>query len=90
MMANKQENGLKGQYTLTHGNAMGLKSGEKIVRAIKFFKNITLFRTKRHESQCLPQNNRLQFRPKEVFRPDYHVPSDGFCRILHTQGVALG
>lgn len=53
MTANRQKNGLKGQYILAQGNALGLKSGGKIVRAIKFFKRTLLFRTKRDESQSV-------------------------------------
>ena len=77
-MVNRQENGLKGQYILAQGFALGLMPDEKIVRAMKLFKKISLFRTKRHEFQCLPDNNGLQFRPKEFFCPDYHVCADDF------------
>ena len=49
MMINENENVLKGQYNLAQGNALGLNEDVEIVRAIKFFKGLSLFRTKRNE-----------------------------------------
>ena len=90
MMVNiENKNGLKGQYNSAQGfgvsqsnnNALRLKSGKKIVRAIRFFKAISLFRTKRCEPSCLPGNSGAQFRPKKVFYPVYRISADGFRYI---------
>ena len=54
-------------WAQSNGFALGLKSGEKIVRAIRSFKDISLFRTKRCEPSCLPGNSGVQFRPKKFF-----------------------
>ena len=61
MMTNRQTIGLKGQHNLAQGKqsgALGWKTDMKIVRAVFFFEWLSLFRTKRHESQ---------FRPKNIF-----------------------
>jgi len=86
MMINRYVNGLKGLYIL----AQGFKSDEKIVRAIKFFKKILLFRTKKHESFSMSKNIRLQFRPKFDFCSVFHISADGFLPFALPQGVALG
>jgi hypothetical protein len=66
-MFRRQTNGLKGQLILAQGNALGAKAGNRVVRVIKFFKGLSLFRTKGHKSLFLQENNVLQIRPKKVF-----------------------
>ncbi len=61
MMLNRQGNGLKGLHNLAQGKrsgALGWKVDRKIGRAISSFEWLSLFRTKRYESQ---------FRPKNIF-----------------------
>ena len=61
MIIDKQSTSLKGQLILAQGKrsvALGWNMGVKIVRVITFRKGLSMFRTKRHESQ---------FRPKEFF-----------------------
>jgi len=89
MIINENNNVLKGQYNLAHGNAMGINGTNKIVRAISFFEGQLLFRTKRIDT-CFFENNELQFRPKEIFRIDHLFSADGFSCDSFTQGVALG
>lgn len=55
MKINKQENGLKGQSILAQGNALGLMQDEKIVRPMKLFKKLSLFRTKGMNSNVCPK-----------------------------------
>jgi hypothetical protein len=85
MMINwENKNGLKGQYNLAQGKrsvALGWRTGIKIVRATTFFERFSLFRTQRHKSQ---------FRPKEIFCPDYCICTDGIPFIPFTPGVAMG
>ena len=83
------KNVLKGQHNLAQGNVLGLKTEEKIDRAMVFFKEKLLFRTKKIDS-CFSENNDSQFRLKEVFRIDNLFPADGFRYMSFTQGVALG
>lgn len=81
MKINENKNGLKGQYNLARGNALGCETIQAIVRVITIFGGLSFFRTNRHESQ---------FRPKEVFRPDYCIWTDGFLFIPFTPDVAWG
>lgn len=68
MKVDRQKYGLKGHDNLAQGNALGVKAGEKIVRATELFSVLSLFRTKMKESISQPENKVLQFRPKKVFR----------------------
>lgn len=90
MIDNENRNGLKGQHNLAQGIALGFKTDRKIVRAMTFFKCLSLSRTKKHESPFLPENNELQFRPNKIFRLEYYILADGFRYIPFTQGDALG
>jgi hypothetical protein len=84
MMINRQTIGLKGQFILAQGKqsvALGWRICIKIVRAKTFIEWLSLFRTKRHESQ---------FRPKEVFRPDLISLRGRFLSIPFTPGIAWG
>jgi hypothetical protein len=47
MTNNENKNVLKGQHILAQGNALGLRTGEKIVREIALIKGQFLFRTKK-------------------------------------------
>jgi hypothetical protein len=82
MMIDENKNGLKGQHIPAQGKrsgALGWNTEMKIVRAIMFFGWLSLFRTKRHESQ---------FRPKNVFHPDQCICADRFLFIPFPSGVA--
>ena len=85
MNNNENKNVLKGQYNPAQGNALGLKTSEENVRAMTFFTEKSLFRTKVMDSYS-SENNESQFRPKEVFSTDYPFRADGFLCILITQG----
>jgi hypothetical protein len=85
---------LKGRYPLAQGKrrrsvALGLKTMTKIVRAIMFIKEEFSFRTKWMIS-CFPENDVLQFRPKQDFRLLYFSHADGFYSDSFTRGVAPG
>ncbi|HEX7583406.1 MAG TPA: hypothetical protein VF373_01855 [Prolixibacteraceae bacterium] len=89
MNNNEIKNVLKGQHNPAQGNALGLKTSEENVRAMTFFTEKSLIRTKVMDSYS-SENNESQFRPKEVFSTGYLFRADGFLCILITQGVALG
>jgi hypothetical protein len=86
MMVNSEnKNGLKGQHNLAQGNALGIGANKKIVRAITFIKEKSLFRTKGMIPifrQIMP----LQFRPKGIICFVHRILADGFSSASITQG----
>ena len=88
MNNNEIKNVLKGQHNPAQGNALGLKTSEENVRAMTFFTEKSLIRTKVMDSYS-SENNESQFRPKEVFSTNYPFRADGFPCTLFTQGVAV-
>jgi hypothetical protein len=66
MTNNENKNVLKGQQILAQGNALGLRTGEKIVREIALIKGQFLFRTKKMTSIFLEMIRHKSVR-KEFF-----------------------
>ena len=84
-MNNGDKNGLKGQYIIAQGIALGWETGIKIVRALTSFKETSLFRTKWNNSYSI-QNNVFQFRPQKAFYLEYPISADGCPGVSFTQG----
>jgi len=92
-MINNSEykNALKGQHNLAQGNALGLKTNTKIVRAIMSIKAKILFRTKQM-TLCFPEMlycNSLPAagrRPKQRCRSYQYFFTNGFSPASLTQG----
>ena len=78
---------LKGQHNLAQGNALGLKEIERIVRAMAFFKEKSLFRT--ITTHSFKWSKILQFRPKMGFCLVFYDLSGGFRCVSFTQDVAV-
>jgi len=89
-MVKRQKDGLKDQLNLARGIALGCRANKEIVREKAFFRRMSLFRTKKRKSQCLPENNELQLRPQEILFLDYQTTADGFYDIPLTPGRCPG
>ena len=82
---------LKGQHNLAHGNALGIKAGEKIVREKRIIEEKFLFRTKEMiaiSRQIFPFNSvrKKLLAINTMFSPPAAGRTDGFRCVLFTQG----
>lgn len=80
---------LKGQQIIAQGNALGLKTNKKIVRAITIINERLMWRTNMYDRSIHP-NNDLQFRRNVNFRIVNRLCAAGFRDLPFTQGVAIG
>jgi len=79
----------KGRHLIAQVNALGLETINEIVRANMFIKEKSSFRTKGMIA-CFPENDVLQFRPKQNFHILYFSLADGFFGESFTRGGAPG